>query len=81
VTKRRIVIPVALLAAWAGYGLVMLVLADQEAMRCHGLGAAARACAAPFVRFYGPVSLLFLVATSVLAGQAWRRPVLSKASW
>ena len=75
---RRIVILVALLSAWGCYGLVMLALADQEAMRCHDLGAAARACTAPFVRFYGLVSLIYLVATLVLAGHAWRRPLLSK---
>ncbi|KTT71711.1 hypothetical protein NS319_05625 [Sphingomonas sanguinis] len=64
---RRVLLGLALLLAWATYGLVMLPLADQEATRCHQFGDLAAECSAPFMLFYGIVTVIFLMATITLA--------------
>jgi len=70
---RRILLGLALLLVWASYGLVILPLADQEATRCHQFGDLAAECSAPFMLFYGVVTVVFLMATVTLAILAGRR--------
>ncbi|WP_267435070.1 hypothetical protein [Sphingomonas sp. GM_Shp_1] len=65
--RRRVLLGTALLLAWAGYGLVILPLVDQEAARCHQFGDLAAECSAPFMLFYGVVTVVFLMATVTLA--------------
>ena len=72
--KRRIGVLVALLITWLCYGLVIVTMADREAGRCHDFGDLAAECSAPFMRLFGAVSIVFLVATLALAYFAMRPP-------
>lgn len=64
---RRILVGLALLTAWASYGLIVLSLADREATRCNQYGDLAAECSAPSMLVFGIVTALFLIATVTLA--------------
>jgi hypothetical protein len=69
---RKIVSVLALLTAWASFGLVVQTLLSREQERCQRFGDLSAECFAPFAQVFVAISILFLLATLTLAVFAMR---------
>jgi hypothetical protein len=78
--RRRIATVIARLMTWICYGLVIVTLADHEAVRCYDFGNLAAECTAPLLRFFAGISALFLIATLSLAVLALRSTSSGKSN-
>ena len=68
----RIATIVATLVAWVCFGLTVQTVPERETQRCRQYGDLSAECFAPLALVFGNISVVFLVATAMLAILALR---------